>query len=137
MTTETKKTALELFYEANGTDKNAWSAKTMSEFVKLSKSETIADEADLEMYKEICTELGLTPSKNFKGFVTEDIKVADKETKEKKTTRLLAGISWVAGKSTNKYVGSVSPSIVGEDRSKALRALHVQGVKILNAVDSL
>lgn len=98
MTTETKKTAAELYEEfvaANGTDVAAMSMETSAEFVKLLTAKRREEKAsepkigkrtqkvdqDKVEYLELCEKHGIPPSDKFAGWVdVEKLGAKDKET---------------------------------------------------------
>ena len=98
MTTETKKTAAELYEEfvsVNGTDVAAMSAETSAEFVKLLTAKRREEKAsapkegkrtqkigvDKVEYLELCEKHGINPSDKFAGWVdVEKLGAKDKET---------------------------------------------------------
>lgn len=127
MTTETTKTALELFVEKNGKDVTSYSAATMKEYMKLKSAEDAANSEELKAYKDICSELGLVPSKSVTSFYTRNVK------SQEKVVRVETGISYKIDGISFHITSGLTPKTATPE---AIKNRHTKFVMALNAIES-
>ena len=128
MTTETTKTALELFIEKNGTDVTSYTAAQIKEFQALKKAEDAKNSAELKRYNEICEELGLTPSKNVTAFYAREIK------SKEKVVRIEVGLTYQVDKVPFHITSGISPKT--EKLDEVIKNRHTKFVMALSAIES-
>lgn len=128
MTTETNKTALELFIEKNGTDVTSYTAAQIKEFQALKKAEDAKNSDDLKRYNEICTELGLTPSKNAKALYTREVK------SKEKVVRIEVGLTYHVDNVPFHITSGLSPKT--EKLDEVIKNRHTKFVMALSAIES-
>ena len=128
MTTQTDKTALELFLEKNGTDVTSYTAAQIKEFQALKKAEDAKNTDDLKRYNEICAELGLEPSKNVKSLFTREIK------SKEKVVRIEVGIAYHLDNVPYQIVSGLSPKT--ENLNDVIKNRHTKFVMALSAIES-
>ena len=128
MTTQTDKTARELFLEKNGTDVTSYTAAQIKEYQAIKNAEDAKNTDDLKRYNEICAELGLEPSKNVKSLFTREIK------SKEKVVRIEVGIAYRLDNVPYQIVSGLSPKT--ENLNDVIKNRHTKFVMALSAIES-
>ncbi len=122
------KSEMDLFIEKNGSDARKYSSAQHKEFLKLLKEEEVKNSDDLKAYNEICTELGLEPSKNVTALYTREVK------SKEKVVRIEVGLTYHVDKVPFHITSGISPKT--EKLAEVVKNRHTKFVMALNAIES-